>query len=241
MIKMSAIRNIWILIRSMINYNLKIVFANKFFYFLAAAMIVFLLVTAINLFDPEATMNDVDVYNLLLVPGLLIVFYPTTFGIQNDLDTRMIEILFGIPNYRYKVWLIRLVMIFFVVLFFLFALSALSQVALTTFPPAKMVLQLMFPLLFMGCMAFMFSTLTRNGYGTAAIMIILGLVIWLATDALSENKWNVFLNPFRTPRQINELVWERNIFDNRLYLIVGSMLMLLTGLFQLQKREKFMR
>lgn len=234
-------KNSWILLRSMVGYNLKIIFANKFIYFVGAAVIIFLLVTIGNLMDPTATMTEADMYSLLLVPGMLIVFYPTTFGIQNDLDTRMIEILFGIPNYRYKVWLVRLVMIFFVAAVFLLILGLISQVALTTFPLFSMVFQLLFPLFFLGCLAFMFSTLTRNGYGTAAVVIILGLVLWIAGENLSENRWNVFLNPFHPPRQVNELVWARNIVDNRIYLIIASILALLMGLLQLQRREKFMR
>jgi hypothetical protein len=235
------VRNSWILLRSMVGYNLKIIFANKFIYFVGAAVIIFLLVTIGNLLDPSATMNEADMYSLLLVPGMLIVFYPTTFGIQNDLDTRMLEILFGIPNYRYKVWLVRLVMIFFVAILFLLLLGLVSQLALTRFPLFSMVFQLLFPLFFLGCLAFMFSTLTRNGYGTAAVIIILGLVLWIAGENLSENKWNVFLNPFHPPRQVNELVWARNIVDNRIYLSIASILALLTGLLQLQRREKFMR
>jgi len=166
------VQNSWILLRSLVGYNLKIIFANKFFYFVGAAVIIFLLVTIGNLLDPGATMNEADMYSLLRVPGLLIVFYPPTFGIQNDLGTRMIEILFGIPNYRYKVWLVRLVMIFFVAAVFLLMLGLVSQAALTTFPLFSMVFQLLFPLFFLGCLAFMFSTLTRNGYGTAAVIII---------------------------------------------------------------------
>ncbi len=237
----SVLFNNWILLRSIVGYNLKIVFANKFVYFLAAAVVVYLLVTITILLEPDASMNETDVYNLLLMPGLLIIFYPTVFGIQNDLDTRMIEILFGIPNYRYKVWLIRLVLIFFVALFFLFFLALSSQIALTTFPLLRMSIQLMFPLLFLGCLAFMFSTLTRNGYGTAAIMIILGLALFIAFGELEESKYNIFLNPFHVPRQISEVVWERNIYYNRLYLVTGSVLALLAGLLKLQKREKFMR
>ncbi len=236
-----VMQNSWILVRSLVGYNLKIIFANKFIYFVGAAVIIFLLVTIGNLLDPGATMNEADMYSLLLVPGLLIVFYPTTFGIQNDLDTRMIEILFGIPNYRYKVWLVRLVMIFLVAAVFLLILGLVSQAALTTFPLFSMVFQLLFPLFFLGCLAFMFSTLTRNGYGTAAVIIVLGLVFWIAGENLSENRWNVFLNPFHIPRQVNELVWSRNIVDNRIYLTIAAILALLTGLLQLQRREKFMR
>jgi len=237
----TGLQNAWVFIRSLLAYNLKIVFAGKFIYFLLAAMAIFFLVSLLNLLNPDASLNEADLYYLLLVPGLLIIFYPITFGIQNDLDTRMIEILFGIANYRYKVWLIRLLMIFLMTLVFLLLLGGLSRLAWSPFPLIRMITELMFPLLFLGCLAFMFSTLTRNGYGTAAIMIFLGLMMWISSEPLAESKWNIFLNPFRIPRRISELAWERNISQNRLYMMVGSVITLLTGLLQLQKREKFMR
>ena len=88
------------LIYQLFNYNLKIVFGNKFIFFLLAAVGFFLLITIINLFKADAYANQEEVYTLLLFPGLLVIFYPATFGIQNDMDTRMIEVLFGIPDYR---------------------------------------------------------------------------------------------------------------------------------------------
>ncbi len=221
--------------------NLKIIFANKFIYFLLAAVGIYILVTVIFLFDAESSMTEEDVYNLLLVPGLLIVFYPTTFGIQNDMDARMIEVLFGVPNYRYKVWLLRLALIYLILILFLLLLSLVSLLVLTPFAVMRMVIQLMFPILFMGCLAFFFSTLTRNGYGAAAIVVFIGIGLWLAQDFIRESKYNVFLNPFHLPRNTNEVIWAQAIIDNRLYLLGLALIAVLGGLYRLQQREKFMR
>ena len=68
----------------MSRYNIKIVFANKFVYFLLAAFVFFLGITAIIFFSSDSDPDASDVYNLLLFPGILLVFYPTAFGIQND-------------------------------------------------------------------------------------------------------------------------------------------------------------
>ena len=57
-------------------------------------------VTAVNLFDADWYPDVAEAYSILLLSGLLLIFYPAAFGIQNDMDTRMIETLFGIPNYR---------------------------------------------------------------------------------------------------------------------------------------------
>ncbi len=235
----AKISNISDLLYKLIRYNLKIIFANKFIYMLLSALAIFLLVTTIMLFDSDSNPNEASVYYLLLVPGLLLIFYPTTFGIQNDVDARMIEILFGIPNYRYKIWLVRVIIIYIGVFFILLLLSLLSSLALTAVSVFTMTIQLMFPIFFLGSLAFMFSTLIRNGYGTAVVIIVIGLGFWIAGGILSETKWNIFLNPFDIPSDMNEVIWQDITTNNRIILFVGTVVAVLWGLLNLQKREKF--
>ena len=173
------------------------------------------------------------------MPGILLVFYPTTFGIQNDVDTRMIEILFGIPNYRYKVWFIRLILIFAVTFVIILVLANVFSLVLIRVSVLRMVLQLMFPILFMGSLAFMFSTIVRNGNGTAVVMVITGMVFWIARGQIGNSEWNLFLNPYAIPSDMNEAVWAETTFNNRLYLFIGTVIAVLYGLLNLQKREKF--
>ena len=143
-----TLKNICTVMYRTVLYNLKIIFANKFIFFLGAALAIFIFVTLINLFNADSNPTEGTVYWLLLVPGILLIFYPITFGIQNDVDTRMIEILFGIPNYRYKVWLVRLLLIFLVTSAILSFLSAVSSFVLTVVPVYEMVFQIMFPIMF---------------------------------------------------------------------------------------------
>ncbi|MBN2185056.1 MAG: hypothetical protein JW746_06975 [Candidatus Krumholzibacteriota bacterium] len=218
-------------------YNLKIIFANRFIYFLLASFLFFLLVAAIIFFNSDSDPDPGTIYNLLLFPGILLIFYPSVFGIQNDVDSRMIEILFGIPDYRYKVWGVRMILTWVIVFFILICLTILSSIALVSVPVVDMVYQLMFPIFFLGCISFMFSTLVKNGNGTAVIMIVIGMTFWIAAEPLSNSKWNLFLNPFSDYE--NESVFAGIILKNRIYLSVGSALSLLYGLLNLQKRERF--
>ncbi len=222
-----------------VRYNLKIIFANRFVYFLLASVIIFLLITVINLFSEESDPSPALAYYWLMVPGLLLMFYPSVFGIQNDVDSGMLELLFGIPNYRYKVWLVRLVVMYIVVFVLLAVLALLTAFALTPFHVLSMVYQLMFPIFFLGCVSFMLSTLIRNGYGTAVVMVIIGLFFWIMSGALSQSKWNIFLNPFQSPGELSDIVWATVIAKNRLYLVIGTLVSILFALFNLQKREKF--
>ena len=151
----------------------------------------------------------------------------------------MLEIIFGIPNYRYKVWLVRFALIQVMVFAILLVLGLLSSLALVSIPVFEIVSQLMFLVLFLGALGFMFSTVVKNGNGTAVTMIIIGLGLWILSGEISNSEWNVFFNPFHMPSDMNETIWEERIFSNRLYLICGGVIALLFGLMNLQHREKF--
>lgn len=223
----------------MIVYNLRIIFANRFIWFLAGSVIFYIGLSVIYVFDQDVS-NMRDLYGVFLFSGILLVFYPSAFGIQNDQDARTIEILFGIPNYRYKVWLVRIVLIFVIAFLIMLVFTFLSSVLIVKFRFVNMTAQVMFPVLFLGVMAFMLSTLIRNGNGTAVLMIIFGMFFLILSDGLRKSQWNIFLNPYELPWDVNERTWAIIALKNRIILITGSILFLLAALYNLQKREKFM-
>jgi hypothetical protein len=237
--KTKNLYNLWTLIYKMILYNLRIIFANRFIWFLAGSVLFYLGLSVIYVFDQDVS-NMADLYGVFLFSGLLLVFYPTAFGIQNDQDARTIEILFGIPNYRYKVWLVRIVLIFIITFLIMMAFTFLASVLIVKFRVFKVTSEVMVPVLFLGMMAFMLSTVVRNGNGTAVLMIIFGLFFLILQDPLRKSQWNVFLNPFAPTWDVNETTWAIITMKNRIILITGSVLFLLVALFNLQKREKFM-
>jgi hypothetical protein len=223
----------------MILYNLRIIFANKFIWFLTGSLVFYLGLSVIYVFSNDVSRMS-DLYGVFLFSGILLVFYPAVFGIQNDQDARTIEILFGIPNYRYKVWLVRIVLIFAIAFLIMLIFTFLSSVMIVRFQVFRVTVQVMLPVLFLGMMAFMLSTVIRNGNGTAVIMIIFGIFFLILEDPLRKSQWNVFLNPFDPAYDVNETTWAIIILKNRIILTIGSILFLLTALFNLQKREKFM-
>lgn len=225
---------------SLARYNIRIVFGGKFIYFIFASLLFFLVIGTIIAFD-ESHMSAQDVYGLLIFPTFLLVFYPSVFGIQNDADQRTLEIIFGIPDYRYKVWLVRMLMVLIIVFVALFPLAGIAHYALVSIPIVKMVLHLMVLALFCSTLGFCVSTIVKNGNATAVIMVVLGLVFLIVTDELDDSKWNVFLNPFRNPSYLNEIVWLETIRQNRIIMAVSSIVFILLGLLNLQNREKFLR
>ena len=223
----------------MILYNLRIIFANKFIWFLAGSVLFYLGLSVIYVFSNNVSQVE-DLYGVFIFSGILLVFYPSVFGIQNDQDARTIEILFGIPNYRYKVWLVRILLIFVIAYIIMLAFTSLSSFLIVEFPFVRMTSQVMIPVLFLGMMSFMLSTMIRNGNGTAVIMIIFGIFFMILQEPLRKSQWNVFLNPFDLPYDVNETTWAIITLKNRITLITGTILFLLAALYNLQKREKFM-
>jgi hypothetical protein len=83
--------------------------------------------------------------------------------------------------------------------------------------------------------------MVKNGNGTAVVMIIIGVTLMILTDALDRTQWNVFHNPYAIPDRMNEMVWAQISQKNRIFLIAGSLIFLLGGLTNLQRREKFLK
>jgi hypothetical protein len=238
-----SIRRFIPIIPRIVKYNLKVIFAGKFVWFLLAALGFFLFFMFQAVWSGDSELNEALVYDLLLFPCALLVFYPAVFGIQNDEDARILELLFGIPNYKYKVWALRLGLIYVAVFFILLLFGGLASVLLYPLNPLEMSAQLMFPVCFYGSLAFMFSTIIRSGNGTAVLMIILFILILIlgGEGALTRSFWNVMLNPFEQPRNILPVIWENTILKNRLWLLCGSIICVMAGLLNLQKRELFLR
>ncbi len=219
-------------------YNIKIIFGNKFMYFVLSAVGFYILTVGISLFsDNEITMATG--YNMLLVPSILLIFYPTCFGIQNDQDAKIIEIIFGIPNYRYKIWLYRLVIAYIICFLITLFLSMVTDWLVVEVPPFDLTMQSIVPSLFIGMLCFMLSTLVRNGNGTAVLIIVIGLILFVVNGILGISKWNVFLNPFDVPLDKNPEIFYNTVFNNRLIILSASFIFLLVGLYKTQNREKF--
>src|SRR5665647_2544460 len=140
--KTKNLYNLSNLIFKMIVYNLRIIFANKFIWFLAGSIGFYLGLSVIYVFSNDVSKMG-DLYGVFLFSGLLLVFYPSVFGVQNDQDARTIEILFGIPNYRYKVWLVRIMLIFVIASIIMLVFTLLSSFMIVKFRTANMTLQVM--------------------------------------------------------------------------------------------------
>lgn len=221
------------------SFNLKIIFGGRFLWFLLTSFLLFAYFVCSSIWRGEIPTDEM-MYSHLFFPALLLIFYPATFGIQNDADNRILEILFGIPGYMYKVWLSRLLLIYVLVFIMLIVYSIVAYVLVYPISPLGMAYRLMYPVLFIGGLAFYFSTVTRNGNATALLIIILGIaMVFLRDSFFRDTMWDISLNPYRIPENIHPVIWESTVMKNRLFLGIGALVFTLMALLNLQKREKF--
>jgi hypothetical protein len=232
------VTNVWTLIHKLVKYNMKVIFGNRFIWFVLAAIAFYFFIAITNIYDGNQP-DEGFIFDLQIMPGILLIFYPMTFGIQNDLDAGILEILFGIPDYRYKVWLVRLILVFVLVGLMMLGLTAMSYYLLAPVGILELTWQVMFPIYFLGSLAFLFSTIIKNGNGTAVVMVIIGVGLLIFSGIMERTMWNIFLNPFDIPNRLNEMIWKEITMKNRIFLAAGTVLFVLYGLFNLQKREKF--
>ena len=229
---------LWITIKKLVQYNIKIIFGNKFLYFMLAALGFFVITVIANLFgDDEIT--EASAYSMLILPCVLLVFYPMCFGLQNDQDAKIVEIIFGIPNYSYKVWLLRLVIAYLICFIVTFLLAVLTNWLIVSVPPLKLALQTMVPALFIGTLSFFLSTAIKNGNGTSVVIIIIALVLFFMKGALETSQWNIYLNPYDVPLDKNPEIFLNTVFHNRLDMLIASALFIIFGLNNTRDREKF--
>ena len=221
------------------SFNLKIIFGGRFLWFLLTSFLLFAYFVCSSLWRGEIPTDEM-MYSHLFFPALLLVFYPATFGIQNDADNRILEILFGIPGYMYKVWLSRLLLIYVIVFVMLVIYSLIAYILVYPISPLGMAYHLMYPVLFMGGLSFYLSTVTRNGNATALLIIILGIaMIFLRGSLFRDTMWDISLTPYHIPENIHPVIWESTVMKNRLFLGIGTLVFTLLALLNLQKREKF--
>jgi len=232
-------KSLLLLLYRLVVYNVKVIFGNKFIYFVIASFLFFGFVVLIPIMEDDADFNEAVIFGFLVFPGLLLIFYPMAYGIQNDDDAKMLETIFGIPNYRYKVWLVRFVLTIGITAVILAILGGMANIALYRFNLLPMLGQVLFPVTFLSSVTFMLSTLITHGNGTAIVMVIVSFIFFVFAEPLEYSQYNIFLNPFSEPREMSDFIWLSIIYKNRLYLTILTALSLLYGMFNLQFREKF--
>ncbi len=220
-------------------YNFKIVFGGRYIVFMIISLILFCYLLFNSAYSGEA-LSEITVAENLIFPSLLLIFYPTTYGIQKDEESKILEIFFCIPNYMYKVWLLRLLFVFIACYVNILIFSYLAHLLLCPIDIVMMSYHVMFVVIFFGSLAFFLSTFIKSGNGVAIVLLGLMALIINLSSQFEYTMWDIMLNPFEEPTNIHADIWQTIISNNHMLQICSSAAMLLLSLNNLRRRESLL-
>ncbi len=232
---MNGLKNIY----KLASYNFKILFGGKYVIFVILALLLF----CYQIFNAAyygASLAENVVFENLIYPALLLVFYPATYGIQKDSEAKILEIFFCIPNYMYKVWLLRLLFVILACMIDVMLFSLLSQLLLCPVDILLMTYHIMFIVLLFGSLALFLSTIIKSGNGVAVVLIgLFGLLITIG-ESYGNTMWDVMLNPYNEVDSIHPTIWAKTISNSRIMLGTCSVGLILMSLNNLRRRERLL-
>ncbi len=232
---MNGLKNIF----KLAQYNFKILFGGRYIIFIILALLLFVF-QVFNAAYYGASLSESVVFENLIYPSMLLIFYPATYGIQKDSECKILEIFFCIPNYMYKVWLLRLVFVIIACLLDIMLFGLLSHLLLCPVDILLMTYHVMFIVLLFGSMALFLSTVIKSGNGVAVVLIgIFGLLISLG-ESYSNTMWDIMLNPYVELDSIHPDIWAKRVSNSRILLGTCSIGLILMSLNNLRMRERML-
>ena len=87
--------------------NIKLLFTNKFFYFILGIILYFGFVCTINyLSDPGDSMPGYAIYIvIILIPMSVLIVFLSAYMLPSEMENNTLESLFSISGSIYKVWM----------------------------------------------------------------------------------------------------------------------------------------
>ncbi len=233
---MNGLKTIWLLAK----YNFKILFGGRYLIFMVLSFIFFCYLLFNSAYSGNA-LTEVVVYANLIFPSLLLIFYPTTYGVQRDEEAKILEIFFCIPNYMYKVWLLRLIFVFIACFANVLLFSYAAHLLLCPVSIFKMTYQTMFVVVLFGSMAFFLSTFIKSGNGVAIVLLgLFALLVFISGSFFENSMWHILINPFDEPTDIHPDIWQSTLSHSRILLSCCSLGLLLLSLNNLRRRESLL-
>jgi len=226
---------------SLIKLNTKVLFSNKFLYFLIGIFLYFGVVCTINYFtDPGDYIKGEHIYiAVLLVPMIILTVFLSALIVPSEIESNTIESLFSVSGSIYKVWIIKIVVMYISLSLLLLILEILSYFMIADFPILKNFVMSLFPLYFIGGMTFFFASKYRSTGVAGIISGIVLLIFMFLAEPLEHSRFFLYLNPMITPRDINNYVWTRTVIENRIGMVIFGSFFYYLGLSRLKFKEKY--
>jgi len=241
MIKKVTLKNRLINFYHVIRLNEKFIFSQRFLFFFGGVLLYFIIFCVVNYFKSSAErIGEGGIFMwLLIIPGIALIFYPSMSIITSEIENRTIEVIFSTADSRYRVWLARIFTLYLSLALIIFVLCGLSFIFISDFPFWGSFFHSLFPPIFISSVIIMLSVIFGSANAAGLVSLIIILFLFIIYEPLSSTGFNLFLNPYIKPPNIDYKLWGNIIWYNRIGILILSGFMLYYSMFKLNKREKY--
>jgi hypothetical protein len=221
----------------------RVIFSQKFVWFLAGLVAYFVVVYVVNYNQPMIDrMAQQDVfYWLLEFPLSALAVYLNMQLITAEKDSRTLEVMFTTAGSRYKVWLLRIGTLAVILLALSFGLSAMSFFTFTDLPIFGMGLNAFVPTFFVGNMTLYFAVRFRSGFAAGMISAGLLVMVLMFSELYNETRYFLYFNPYDVPRRLDPETWNFWMWQNRIAVFLMGGFLLFSALRGMEVRERLLR
>lgn len=232
-----------VVIWEMLRLQARVLFSNRFAWFMAGILAFYVVVYIINFNQPVVQrMTREAVFSLLLeFPLSLLAVYLNMQLLTAEKENRTLEVMFTTAGGRYKVWLQRLGTLYAILLALCFLLSSLAFFTIADLPIVGMALNAFVPVFFVGNMTLYFAVRFRSGLAAGMVSAGILLILLMFSELLNETRYFLFFNPYNVPRSLDPETWELWMWQNRAAVLFFGGLLLFLALRGMEIRERLLR
>ncbi len=218
----------------------KILFGGKFFYFLFAAAVFIGIVIFVNYADEEESPLTLaqSLIVLMMLPMSVLAVYLSMIIIPQEKEMRTIETLFSMPGSRYRIWLVKIAVMFVFLSIFLVLFESLTFFLVTDLDFFETFWHVMPSVYFLSGLTFYFSVKTKSSNAAGMLTGLVVFFIVIFADPLHRTPYFLYLNPYDKPRAIDPSLWSKYVFQNHIGLFAIGTLFFYFGLNKLLQRER---
>lgn len=219
----------------------RVIFRRKLLFMALGILAYYAILYAFATYDPDDGFGVEDaLFVLVELPGCVLGIYLAMDLVAKERDRNTLEVLFSTASSHYTVWTIRMLMVYFVLLVTLLAMSTIAYFFFAEFPFIWGGLNAFLPAFLLANLTFYCSVFTRSA--NAAGMLALGFVILvlMTYEGFQGTNWDLFMKPFEIPVTGEDPAWAEKMLINRVSVFVAGAGMLFLALRRMEQREKLL-
>jgi len=224
--------------------NFRVIFGSKVLLFISGALVYFAAFCVIrSRLDKPLSLTEALAWLVWLPVTVTTVFFSMEL-VSHERETGVIETLFMISVSRYRIWILK-----FVVLISFLVLETVVLVVMTDMLAIDLFIMLTVlytipPVVFFAALTILFSVMFRSGNAAglciAAILMFMLLLVQTSDGRIADVVIFPYLNPFDRPLNRATFDWARTVLFNKIGFLVLGCIWFWRALRRLERRERLL-